>query len=117
MLLYPSNNSIDTEYVEINPSNNDSKYRLINIYLNKNLNNYNTKLQNQYFSEPFLKENENSNDSFINVKSILFCMNYMNEPIDQQVRDKFSNLEPTQFLANWLEGLEELQEKLQMRTN
>jgi hypothetical protein len=43
----------------------------------------------------------------INVKSILFCMDYMNSNIHEKVFEKFAKYNPYEILRKWLYSLSE----------
>ncbi len=60
MLLYPEDNSLEDEVLEQIPNLKD-KYQLVNIGYTRT------------FSQNFMKDFKN-NECFVNVKSILFCL-------------------------------------------
>ena len=64
------------------------------------------------FVPPFstVKKRFSSDTQQVEVKSILFCLNQMQTPIDAQTRNHFLSLKPLAFLQKWLQDLIE-QEK------
>ncbi|MBW8308218.1 MAG: hypothetical protein K0M45_01015 [Candidatus Paracaedibacteraceae bacterium] len=47
----------------------------------------------------------------LQVKSVLYCMDQMNDPVHEEVREAFATLDPYQLLSEWLADLSRLETK------
>jgi len=98
MLANPEDGKPESYVVEPHPILRD-KYRLVCID------------NDQAFVSAFVREKPLEGGLFtkalstVQVKTILYCLDEMKQPVSQTVRERFLNLKPYEILSTWLKGL------------
>ncbi len=92
-LLYPNYDMDYDQFMQKDIKTN--KYKLIFIGNNRCL-------------VPGVLKNEQNGELKINVKCLLFCMDFMNEKIPDEIVKKFSNMDCLSILQSWQQELFQL---------
>jgi Ran GTPase-activating protein (RanGAP) involved in mRNA processing and transport len=98
MLINPEDGKADNYILESLPFKEGS-YRLIGV-------------DNDHALMPTIaRQTDQHHKKFLQVKSILYCMDQMQKPIPPQVKEAFHHLDPYSILKTWLLSLEDLDKK------